>query len=87
MSSKSARTTEKTLKAVLARFDAPDKESVARRLVRELKLEEDGEPYPEQVAALLHRDLTPEEEFRLSVLDAALNAGGGGAAEEEEEEE
>lgn len=71
---------------MLAQFDAPDKESVARRLVGELKLEEDGDPYPEQVAALLDRDLTLEEEFKLSVLDAALNTGGGGAAEEEEEE-
>lgn len=87
MNSKSLRRIEETLAAVLAQFDAPDKESVARRLVRELTLEEDGAPYPEQVAALLGRSLSAVEEFRLSVLDAALNTGGGGAAEEEEEEE
>lgn len=78
---------ESILKSILARFDNIDKELLADELVVRLSLEEDGPPYQNQVAHLLSRKLTRDEEFKLSVLNSTHNLlGGGGGGEEEEEE-
>lgn len=72
---------------ILEQFDQKDKEDLALQLVRSLRLDQYGLPYPTQVARMLNRDLTEEERFKLSVLDRILNFHPGGGGEEEEEEE
>lgn len=78
---------EEALREILARFDADNKQDVARRLVEELGLERLGPPYQEQVRDVLQRELTSSEAFKLRILNNTYNYESGGAGEEEEEEE
>jgi hypothetical protein len=65
---------ERSLESILGRFDRENKEVLALELVISLDLEQDGRPYQLQVAALLKRKLTRNEEFRLRVLNNALTS-------------
>jgi len=73
------------LARLLRRFDEIDKEELALQIVQSLNLEQDGEPYPDQVARRLSRDLSADEAFKLDVLDRILNFHTGEESEEEEE--
>lgn len=73
------------LARLLRRFDETDKEELALQVVQSLGLEQDGDPYPDQVARRLNRALSADEEFKLDVLDRILNFHTGEESEEEEE--
>ena len=56
---------------VLRRFDAEDKEGIARQLVEALELEP-RESLMQKAKAALLRDLTEEELFKLHVLERII---------------
>lgn len=70
---------DEVLSNILSKFDKEDKNLVALELVKEFRLDKDGETYPIQVKALLGRELTAGECFILDTLYRILNFHGRGS--------